>query len=304
MALIKTNKPKEGEILNKWINNRMIRNNKNVLMAVTGSTGSGKSYWCLAMAQSWYQYHFKKDYPVDTHICFSVTEVMMLIRDGKLKKGELIIFEEAGVNMGSLDFQSKVSKLFNYILQSFRSMNIGIIFNLPYLTMMNKQARTLIHCQFVTHSINRETTQSFCKGFFSQVNAQTGKVYDKFLRVNIANRTRKIKKFGYHLPSEHLLDVYEKKKSTFLSEITNEYTKHMEDLEKDRLMKQSRDGLSKGERRVYKYILEGYTAKQIAEILKIRPRSVYDFSQSMKAKGFEVKYSKNAKEIEDNEVQT
>jgi len=70
---------------------------------------------------------------------------MKLLSGGELRKGEIIIFEEAGVNMGSLDFQNKVSRMFNYVLQSFRSMNIGILFNLPYLTMLNKQARMLLH---------------------------------------------------------------------------------------------------------------------------------------------------------------
>ena len=56
----------------------------------------------------------------------------------KLRKGELLIFEEAGANMGSLDFQNKVSKVFSYVLQSFRSLNIGILFNLPVEGSLSK----------------------------------------------------------------------------------------------------------------------------------------------------------------------
>lgn len=282
----KEGKLEEGELLNKWINNRLIRQNKNILLAVTGPTGSGKSYWCLALANSWYKKYFGYPFPVKTHTCFSVTEVMRLIRDGELKRGELIILEEAGVNMGSLDFHSKVSKLFTYVLQSFRSMNVGIIFNLPYLTMMNKQSRTLIHAHFVTHSINQETKTSFAKGFFQQVNAQTGKVYSKFMRANLNRRVSKIKMFGFKMPEKDVTKPYEAKKVSFLSEITEEYTKKMEEVEKEKILKVSRVELTEKQQIAFELRSEGLTLKQIGENMGITIQSVHKMLELAKKKGF------------------
>ena len=118
MARIQYNEFQEGEIFNKWLNSRLIVNNKNVLGANLGATGSGKSYRDLRMAELWYQYHFKEQFPIE-NICFGVGSAMNLISKGKLRKGEILIFEEAGVNLGSLDFQQRISKMMNYVLQSF-----------------------------------------------------------------------------------------------------------------------------------------------------------------------------------------
>ena len=140
---------KEGFFFNKWLENRFL-NNKNVLTAITGQTGSSKSYQDLRRAELWYRKNFNEDYPED-NICFSVAELMKRITSKNLRKGDIFVFEEAGANLGSLDFQTKISKMFNYVLQSFRSMNVGIFFNLPHLSMLNKQAIILIHVHFVTH---------------------------------------------------------------------------------------------------------------------------------------------------------
>jgi len=124
---------KEGVFLNKWFDNR-ISSNKNVLLSITGSTGSGKTYSCLNAGESWYAYKFNEDFPID-NVCFGLSILVKRINDlhksGKLRKGDLFILEEAGANFGNLDFQNKLSKMFNYILQSFRSMNLIVIMNLP-----------------------------------------------------------------------------------------------------------------------------------------------------------------------------
>ena len=84
----------EGEIFNKWLYSRLIRNNKNVISAELGATGSGKSYRDLRKAELWYDYHFKEKFPVE-NICFGVGQTMELLSvlsSEKSKKGIIIIF--------------------------------------------------------------------------------------------------------------------------------------------------------------------------------------------------------------------
>ncbi|MBU0959150.1 MAG: hypothetical protein KKB31_04350, partial [Nanoarchaeota archaeon] len=163
------------------------------------SHNSGKSYLDLSIANSWYESHFDKQFPIQ-NCCFSIGELMKRLTSKDLKKGELLILEEAGVNVGALDFQNRIAKVFTYVLQSFRNMNIGILFNLPVLTMFNKSARQLIHAHFITKTINYKTNESSFKAYFRQLNQQTGKIYDKFLRVRINNRVVAVKQFKYSLP--------------------------------------------------------------------------------------------------------
>ncbi len=222
MPLIKYKGIGEGEIFNKWLHSRLIRNNKNVLSAELGSTGSGKSYRDLRKAELWYDYHFKEKFPVE-NICFGVGQTMNILSLGELKKGSILIVEEAGVNLGSRNWQSKVSKMFNFVLQSFRSMNIGIFFNLPYLSMLDSQARHLLHYYAESSGIDFEKKVNKCKPFFLQVAQGTGKIYRHYPKVKIDGKTTKVQRFNYSLPSQYLIDAYEDKKAKYLKDMIKEY---------------------------------------------------------------------------------
>ncbi|MDD3772705.1 MAG: hypothetical protein PHC38_08630, partial [Weeksellaceae bacterium] len=168
MRYIKGSKS-EGEIFNKWLYSRLIKNNKNVLSAELGPTGSGKSYRDLRKAELWYEFYFHEKFPAERNICFGVDQVMKRLSDEDLRRGDIIVVEEAGVNLGSREWQSKFSRMFNYVLQSFRSMNIAIFFNLPYLSMLDKQARHLLHYYAESVAIDPINKLNKCKPFFVQI---------------------------------------------------------------------------------------------------------------------------------------
>jgi len=222
MALIKHEQISEGEVFNKWLYSRLIKHNKNVLSAELGSTGSGKSYRDLRKMELWYKYYFNKEVPTE-NICFGLGQVMEILSSGNLKKGEIILVEEAGVNLGSRDWQSKVSKMFNYVLQSFRSMNIGLFFNLPYLSMLDSQARHLLHYYAESSGVDYEKKTNESKPFFLQVAQATGKIYKHYPRVKVNGRTVKVNRFVYSLPSKYLIDAYEEKKDKYLKKLVREY---------------------------------------------------------------------------------
>lgn len=224
MALIKFVEG-EGIIFCKWLDSRF-KHNKNVLGVNLGGTGSGKSWRDLRMAELWYKYNFKEQFPAQ-NICFGVASVMKLLADGKLRRGEIIIFEEAGVNLGSRDWSNKVSKMFNYILQSFRSMNIGIFFNLPYMTMLDSQARHLVHYSFESYSIDYEKGLNTAKAFYHQVNQATGKIYRKFFRIKSGNGFVGVQTMSFSRPSQYLVDAYEQKKADYLTQLTAGYSKQL-----------------------------------------------------------------------------
>ena len=297
MGLIQSSKLEEGEIFNKWLENRF-RRNKNVLGVQLGGTGSGKSYRDLRIAELWYQYKFNERFPVE-NICFGVAQAMKLIAGGKLRKGELIMFEEAGVNLGSLDFQNKVSKMMTYVLQSFRSMNIGILFNLPYLSMLNKQARMLMHYSFESMGVDHNNKLNKCKPFFHQVNQSTGKIYTKYPKINVNGKARTIKRFSYKMPSEYLVNAYEKKKAMFLSGLTEEYTMELNNMEKETLRKMERKELTDKQMKVYNLLKEGYKQTQIAKMLKKDDSSITRTIQLIKKKGYLLEFEQNTKEKRD-----
>ena len=222
MGMISTKKGLiEGDVIFKYHQARFDAN-KNFIGTVLGPTGSGKSYTALKICEIEYQRRFKEPFPKE-NICFSIEEVIRRIEKIKEKgrKGEVILGDDFGAaGYGALEFQSKTSKLFSYILQSFRSLNIGLILTLPVLTMLNKQGRQLMHYQMVTCGIDHETKTAKVKPYFHQLNQSTGKSYWKFMRMMVGNKVRTIKRLNYTLADENLREEYEKKKESFLKALT------------------------------------------------------------------------------------
>ncbi len=276
---------KEGEVMNKWINNRFLRN-KNILIAITGSTGSGKSYTSQRISELWYWFKFGKEFPTETHTCFSVGELMKLLSSGTLKKGEIIIFEEAGANLGALDFQHQISKVFTYVLQSFRSMNVGVIFNLPVLTMLNKTARLLIHAHFITIGIDFDRKVCKIKPLFHQLNQQMGKSYWKYMRVNVKGDIVALERFNYGIPSKSLVEIYEKKKFKFVSELSKEFSDKLDRIEEKEQKKLARKDLPEKAMITFNMLKDGKNPKQIAEERGVSLTTIYDSIKLIKKKGF------------------
>jgi len=292
---------KEGELFCKWLDNRLIKHNKNVLGANLGPTGSGKSYRDLRMVELWYDYHFKERFPTE-NICFGVLAIMRRINSGELRRGDILIFEESGAGLGSLDFQSKTSKIFNYVLQSFRSMNIGIFFNLPYLSMLNRTARILLHYSFESAGIDFVNKQNICKPFFHQINQGTGKIYKKYMKTKIGGKRRTFKRFYFSIPSDYLLKAYEAKKEQYLADTTKSYVAELEKLEEDARIKLGRKVLSDTQLEVYTLACKGLSQTKIAEIRGVDPSAVCEMIKRIKNYGYEIKIRENAKEIDEKEL--
>lgn len=209
----------EGVVLNRWLSNRF-NANKNALIAVVGATGGGKTYSALSQLEKWYQFKFGEPFPHE-NICFSIEEAAKRIRNGNLRRGEILLIEEAGVLMNSLDFQNKISKFFGSVLQSFRSKNIGIIFTLPNISLLNKTARSLLHLTLQTQSINTKTKQVCLKPFYTQTNPLTGKDYRKYLLQKIGRHNAKVERIFLGLPSAEIIKIYEEKKEKFVNKVVD-----------------------------------------------------------------------------------
>jgi len=296
MKVIKKANMPEGLLLNRYFKNRMISRNQNVLVAVTGSTGSGKSYACLRIAELWYRYNFNEDFPMN-HVCFSVEEVMRLLssKENKIRMGDVIIFEEAGTQIGSLDFQTKISKMFTYVLQSFRSMNVGIIMNLPVLSMLNKSARLLLHCHAITSGINYQNKTCKLKPFFHQLNQQSGKVYPKYMRAKVDGKTKKIQRFTYSLPRADLISQYETKKLKFVSELNEEFVKKLDEDRSKEELKMGRHELEDYHKDIMEDMELGLTQTECAIKRGRTQQGVSSMIKTIKKWGYKIKYPKNTK---------
>lgn len=125
------------------------KKNKNAMVVFVGDPGSGKSYAAISTACA-----------VDPN--FSVEKIVYTPKDflkalDNARRGDIIIWDEAGVGIPAREWNTIQNKVISYVLQTFRFQNIGVFFTTPGSALLDKIARILIHYQVKVLGYNKET---------------------------------------------------------------------------------------------------------------------------------------------------
>ena len=195
------------------IRGRLHRLNKNMILVVTGETGSGKSYAALRLCEA-------VDRSFDISRCyFDVLDVVKDLRDNKLKKGQAILLDESGAAFGSREFSTLRNRKMSALLQIFRAENLFLCMTLPYKGFLDKSARMLAHGTAKTQSIDRKANKCQLYFVFNWFNERKGEVWDRlFCKVNENGIPEYMRLFKVNLPSPKLRRAYEKKKKAYLKD--------------------------------------------------------------------------------------
>lgn len=217
---------------------RMSKQNRNWIAVFVGPTGSGKTYAAIETAD------YMMDYKIDpqTHIVFSIEEFMNSLNKGVFKKGDIVVFEEAGVNISSKNWQSRANKNINFVLQTCRHRNFGIIFTLPVYKFLDSSTRSLIHTAFVMDdkSVNYSTKTSYPRVYDFKLNSLNGvepyTISPKFI---IDGAKIVMHRVACKYPREELITNYEKRKTEFTDRLNKEIEDQLkyEQKEKDKKVK-------------------------------------------------------------------
>lgn len=215
------NKNNPAAIFLNSLKNRVGTLNKNALIAVVGEPGSGKSYVCLAL--SWFLSGGKfwlKKHKYDDPEKF----IGALTQPDVFEKADWAIFEEVGVKFSARNWQSKPNQYFGAVLQTFRSENLGVFFNVPDLSFIDVQGRKLFHYLFETQYIDRQKNVCGVKVIKIQRNHSKGKTYYKYPLIWLPDKKKfvKLKILQVPLPPRHLIDEYELEKKAFNEALNKE----------------------------------------------------------------------------------
>jgi len=211
----------EGKYWREWILNRPMKN-KNCLIMVVGSTGSGKSYACLRCAEL-----LQPSFSIK-HAYFNLQDLYKDIDNKVLKMGDVIILEEIGVSAGSRKWQSKGNISFSEVVQTFRTLKLIVFINLPMRYMADSHIRSLMHGLWTMQSIDQDKCIAYIKPFVLQFNSRSrserDSCYEKYLRIKKKNdwgfeSEEPVKSIGFKKPSNHLIVEYEKKKEAFVRKL-------------------------------------------------------------------------------------
>ena len=234
-----------------------IRNNKNFISAITGSTGSGKSWSALREGEV-----LDPDFDI-RNVVFTPQQFMDLVNEKtkKLHKGSVLVFDEIQVSMGHLDYQALQSKLLNYLFQTFRSRNFILFLTSPHFKFINASLRKLFHCRMETVSINYKKQTTTIKPLLLQTNQESGEIYRKYLRVwTKTSGVVPLKVLRVKKPSADLIKAYEKKKDEFITELNEGIAMDLE-----RLEEKNRKSLTTQQKKIVRSLSEGKLIPDIAK---------------------------------------
>ncbi len=273
-----------------YAHRRVIKRNQNCLICLYGGTGSGKSYASISAAQAIARYNGVE---FDTrHICMNATEFMRLLNSGELKRGSVVIMDEAGVAVNAKDWQSRVNKVMNYVMQTFRHENYVVIFNTPSFSFVDSSMRKMFHMKMETQYIDYERDVGWTKTYVLNLDHNTGNVYTYFFRVKVAGETPyKVVMSGFGLANKDLLKKYEAKKRAFTEKLNKQVQDTLEVVEEGGTaeLTERQDIIL---RLWNDYGLKGY---EIAEVLDVAASGVSNALKACKKKGHMVSKGSTAK---------
>lgn len=230
---------KEGEAsFITWIKKR-INHNLNFLSILEGPTGSGKSWTGLSIA-----YQIDPVFDVKEQIAFDFKSMMRIInkfnnKENPLhkKKYKIVLFDEAQTNLSNRDWQSRINKLFLYLLSTFRHQNIIVLFTSPYSDFLDSASMKLLHAKFELKGWNKKTRHAHIRPKILQYNSKMKKFYEHSLHVIRNRMVNKMQDWLVIAPPEHLIIPYEEMKTEFTNQLNAKITAELENLDKPKEIK-------------------------------------------------------------------
>jgi len=289
---------KEGEA--SWITyiKRRIENNLNFLAITEGPTGAGKSWVDHSIA-----YQIDPEYDPEQQTVFSFSEFMNVIRkfNGVIpcdtpeghtplckRKYKVVVFEESQTAVNRREWQSKINKLFQYVISTFRHQHIIVLFNSPHSDYFDSATMKLIHARFEVKGWNKKNFKTHVKAKLLQYNGRLSKFYEHSLYVI---RDGKVIKFDglwkVPKPPKHIILPYEAKKTKFTNELNERIAKQVEAIEKSMEPKGPEDNrrpLTERQREVMELLAnlkESNKYEVASEMLGISLPSITGFKQAV-----------------------
>ena len=259
--------------------NWRIKSNKNLILIVNGSTGSGKSLCSLKLAEQISESQ-GTNFCVSDNVSFtfeSMLRKMTLPQNDK--PGTCYVFEEVGsVGSGSSakEWQSSANKLFSSFMQTSRCLRQVLIMNTPSFSFLDNSSRKMVHVQLIMKSINFKRKISYAKPYLVSSDAREDKLYFKYLRFPHEGRMLKLTIQSFELPSMVIMETYDAEKTKFVRELNQSILKEFEErkLKKENKATESVE-YEKEKETIYNMLDQGLTCVQIAVRLGISERKVY-----------------------------
>jgi len=222
-----------------WLLNRiwdrMNIRNEHFVGVFVGREGSGKSLTAIKVAET-----LDPRFSADENIFFKLDNFLEVLANEEYTAGDVFVLDEAGVQLGNRTWQDRAQVLANQALQLIRDHNVGLIFTLPRLSELDKQARGRLQLMF--EIVRKNPDQHVVvqpKRLEPDRSGTTGKVYKKYPRREGSPTTtgigakRKVTRIKLTPPSDGVTGTYQQRKSEFQTERYEEAIDELRDVDEE-----------------------------------------------------------------------
>lgn len=287
------------QILIKLIVNR-IDSNKNALIPLVGSTGSGKSLSALQIAIGCYLYMFGKipsnEYLIN-HLFFRakdfLKEMNQLSQDLNEKKSlpkQFWIWDESGIEAGAKEHMTLRNRAIGWLVQTFRNLNQIVFFTVPSFSFLDASIRKMMHIVIETRGIDKKKNLCYIKPFFLQYNMRQDKIYYHNLVYPDGKGEVIVVENPVPIPrvSKELEDLYETGKNKFTSELNTKIVSLFDRME---AKNDNTPKLTSRQKEILRLLKEGVlSTNKIAEKLGMRAEGISENFNFMRRKGIDIDY--------------
>lgn len=216
-------RPTVDEVLDHLIFRRL-RNNQNVVCAICGETGSGKSYSALRLAE------LTDPLFTSARVCFTVPEFLNALESAP--ENSAIIFDESQ-EWNARRSMSRKNVQMSEIMAMMRFRKVNVFFTAPSIQMIDVNARRLMHLYAHVIPVSRTgPLRNLTVAHFYQVRNRSlpsagsgpggGGILFSVPRIPIVRQGRRIAQrcsgISFRAPSASLLEDYERRKAEAFAE--------------------------------------------------------------------------------------
>ena len=173
---------------------------QNNLIIIVGRQRSGKSYAGLQLCET-YDSKFNKD-----ALCFSMKDFMKFVRS---QRNRWLLFDEVGVEFDNVLWWSTPVRIMKYIVETYASRQLNLVMTLPNLVGMSTAIKDLSY--YIIRMF--QPRYGLLIGIWTDHINKMGYKWLQYLE------------FG--MPSQAIIDEYEKKKDSFLTQKSIDWSREL-----------------------------------------------------------------------------
>jgi hypothetical protein len=213
-------------LIRRFVYDPCHRRDQHAMLAIVGQEGSGKSSVAVRIGEL-----VDPDFSVD-NVFWHPAGLLERLDEG-VNRGECLVFDEAGVELGNRSWYESDQIDFNKVLQTVRNQNAAIIFTLPVFQQLDIQAQTRVK-GLINLDDRPDEARGLASGRYYRIDVDRtdmgrDDIYRKKPEIRINGHRKTITKVSFRKPSAGLWQRYEAGKSAFQAEFYAEKREQFSD---------------------------------------------------------------------------